>query len=191
MSRTARLVLLMVACACAALASPGAAAAATAGCDAGAPNQTTWTGAAADHDWSTASNWSAGAPGASSYVCIPAGNDTINITLAALAQTMEAHRPLRVNGRSLTLFGPDPSTTDKTFRLSAGSLAGDGVLQIASGATLTWDGSSEMTGTGTTQLLSGSHLRINDAVNGANRDLNAGRTLAVHSGADAIWTGAD
>src|SRR5438045_1570680 len=133
-----RLVLLAAACLCAAVLSP-AAASATAGCDAGAPNQVTWTGAAGDHLWTTAGNWSPGLPDGTSYVCIPAGADTITISGPAAAASMEAHRPLRVNGPGALLelsSTTDPSTTTKIFKLSSGELGGQGTLQVASGGTL-------------------------------------------------------
>ena len=108
----------------------------------------------ASGQWTTATNWTAGVPTATSYACVPAGS-TASLAGAGIADGV------RIDG---TLQGAGTLTVTDAGAVSDSELNGTFTnvkVTIAAGTLVVKQGT--MGGTGTTTVASGASMRVTDA----------------------------
>src|SRR3989442_5029103 len=108
---------------------------------------TSWTGAAADGNWFTAGNWSAGIPTTSTAACLPAGSSIVHIAgssavAGSLAIAAGAHLSLDITGCGavsafLTLYGDSTNAGAIDLNNVGDACGGTAQLTITSPHTLT------------------------------------------------------
>ncbi len=108
---------------------------------------TNWTGAASDHQWTTATNWSGGAiPGSTDVACVGGGFGTVVLD-AGYGQLFSVGSVFIDAGSSLSiglsiLFLSDATATSIISDLSItnyyGGIDGPGSIEIPSGGSWTW-----------------------------------------------------
>ena len=117
---------------------------------------TSWTGAAADSNWFTAGNWSAGIPTTSTGACLPTGSSTVHIAgssavAGSLAIAAGAHLSLDITGCGavsafLTLYGDSTNAGAIDLNNIGDACGGTAQLTITSPHTLTNTGAINTTG---------------------------------------------
>ena len=117
---------------------------------------TSWTGAAADSNWFTAGNWSAGIPTTSTGACLPTGSSTVHIAgssavAGSLAIAAGAHLSLDITGCGavsafLTLYGDSTNAGAIDLNNVGDACGGTAQLTITSPHTLTNTGAINTTG---------------------------------------------
>jgi hypothetical protein len=110
-----------------------------------------WSGSS-EGEWSTPANWSAGhVPGSSDVACIGSGN-TVKVTSGTdLAGVVQGEGGVTISGGSLELTNTLEGSTIHSLRLTGGTLTGANTLKVS--GSLAWE-SGTMSGLGTTVLAS-------------------------------------
>jgi hypothetical protein len=125
-------------------------------------SQDTWTGAAGDNNWQTASNWSAGVPTTSSSVMIDvSGNPTISDNSNTSILNLTDYDSLDITGGS--------------FTTNSGVSKVMGALTVSPGASLTINNAGSTFTDGTSTTINGANLY---AYYGASMTLSAATSLA-------------
>jgi hypothetical protein len=110
-----------------------------------------WSGSS-EGEWSALANWSAGhVPGSSDVACIGSGN-TVKVTSGTdLAGVVQGEGGVTISGGSLELTNTLEGSIIHSLRLTGGTLTGANTLKVS--GSLTWEGGT-MSGLGTTVLAS-------------------------------------
>lgn len=146
----------------------------------------TWDGGANTTAWTTAANWSGDRlPTSSDHVCIPAGSPGASVVHSGTStiQSLEARKSFTLGGSLALTSTSVPSVM--TAGTIGGGLQGPGEMQI--NGTVNWSG-GEMSGNGTTRVLTGSQLNItyqgccSNRLVGWNYTLVNDGTLAIDGG---------
>ena len=110
-----------------------------------------WSGSS-EGEWSTPANWSTGhVPGSSDVACIGSGN-TVKVTSGTdLAGVVQGEGGVTISGGSLELTNTLEGSIIHSLRLTGGTLTGANTLKVS--GSLAWE-SGTMSGLGTTVLAS-------------------------------------
>ncbi len=118
----------------------------------------TWTGAA-EGNWSTVTNWSAGhAPSSSDVACIGAGKVAVVSSGSNTAAVVQGAGGVSVSGGTLTVVSALEASSIASLRVSGGTLGGAASISVSS--SFVWSEAGTLAGKGQTIIASGASATL-------------------------------